>query len=137
MKKKNLIILGIILVVLIGAGLYFFNNKSTYKVVINNKTDKEISGLQISCGSNSKNIEVPDIGPSSSKEVRVKSEENGSLVMYYTDYLGDSHKELLAGYYQKGASGKIVVNITSINDLGIYSMEIASPEAEEVLENNN
>ena len=55
--------------------------------------------------------------------------------MYYTDILGDSHKEILAGYFQKGAQGKIVVNITSVNTLGIYGMEIASPEAENILNN--
>lgn len=136
MKKKNLIILGVILVILVGAGLYFLSNKSSYKVVINNKTNKEISGLQISSGNSNKNIDVPNIEAFSSKEVKIKSKENGSLVMYYTDYLGDSHKEILAGYFQKGAKGKVVVNITSVNDLGIYSMEIASPEAEEILNDN-
>lgn len=136
MKKKNLIILGVILVILVVAGLYFLSNKSSYKVVINNKTNKEISGLQISSGNSNKNIDVPNIEAFSSKEVKIKSKENGSLVMYYTDCLGDFHKEILAGYFQKGAKGKVVVNITSVNDLGIYSMEIASPEAEEILNDN-
>ena len=53
MKKKTLIILGVILIVLIGVGFYFFSNQSTYKVIINNKTNKEISGLQISYSNNS------------------------------------------------------------------------------------
>ena len=61
MKKKTLIILGVILIVLIGVGYYFFSNQSTYKVIINNKTNKEISGLQISYSNNSKNISVPSI----------------------------------------------------------------------------
>ncbi len=61
MKKKTLIILGVILIVLIGVGFYFFSNQSTYKVIINNKTNKEISGLQISYSNNSKNISVPSI----------------------------------------------------------------------------
>ena len=125
MKKKTLIILGVILIVLIGVGFYFFSNQSTYKVIINNKTNKEISGLQISYSNNSKNISVPSI----------KAGGNGSLVMYYTDILGDSHKEILAGYFQKGSEGKVVVNITAVNDLGIYGMEIASPEAENILNN--
>ena len=123
MKKKTLIILGVILIVLIGVGFYFFSNQSTYKVIINNKTNKEISGLQISYSNNSKNISVPSI------------KAGGSLVMYYTDILGDSHKEILAGYFQKGSEGKVVVNITAVNDLGIYGMEIASPEAENILNN--
>ncbi|XZJ57517.1 hypothetical protein ACSXDE_02300 [Clostridium perfringens] len=55
--------------------------------------------------------------------------------MYYTDILGDSHKEILAGYFQKGSEGKVLVNITAVNDLGIYGMEIASPEAENILNN--
>ena len=52
MKKKTLIILGVILIVLVGVGFYFFSNQSTYKVIINNKTNKEISGLQISYSNN-------------------------------------------------------------------------------------
>ncbi|MDV5111656.1 hypothetical protein [Clostridium perfringens] len=114
---------------------YFFSNQSTYKVIINNKTNKEISGLQISYSNNSKNISVPSIKAGGSEEVKVKAEGNGSLVMYYTDILGDSHKEILAGYFQKGSEGKVVVNITAVNDLGIYGMEIASPEAENILNN--
>ena len=137
MKKKTLIILGVILIVLIGVGFYFFSNQSTYKVIINNKTNKEISGLQISYSNNSKNISVPSIKAGGSEEVKVKAEENGSLVMYYTDILGDSHKEILAGYFQKGSEGKVVVNITAVNDLGIYGMEIASPEAENILNNQS
>ena len=115
--------------------IYFFSNQSTYKVIINNKTNKEISGLQISYSNNSKNISVPSIKAGGSEEVKVKAEGNGSLVMYYTDILGDSHKEILAGYFQKGSEGKVVVNITAVNDLGIYGMEIASPEAENILNN--
>ncbi|WP_415348837.1 hypothetical protein [Clostridium perfringens] len=118
-----------------GVGFYFFSNQSTYKVIINNKTNKEISGLQISYSNNSKNINVPSIKAGGSEEVKVKAEGNGSLVMYYTDILGDSHKEILAGYFQKGSEGKVVVNITAVNDLGIYGMEIASPEAENILNN--
>lgn len=135
MKKKTLIILGIIFIILIGVGIYFFSSSSTYKVIINNDTNKEISGLQISYSNSSKNISVPNIKAGGSEEVKVKSKENGSLVMYYTDILGDSHKEILAGYFQKGSKGKIVVNITAVNDLGIYGMEIASPEAENILNN--
>ncbi|EOU1991409.1 hypothetical protein C4D46_03855 [Clostridium perfringens] len=135
MKKKTLIILGVILIVLVGVGFYFFSNQSTYKVIINNKTNKEISGLQISYSNNSKNISVPSIKAGGSEEVKVKAEGNGSLVMYYTDILGDSHKEILAGYFEKGSEGKVVVNITAVNDLGIYGMEIASPEAENILNN--
>lgn len=135
MKKKTSIILSIIFIVLLGIGFYFFSNQSTYKVIINNNTNKEISGLQISYNNNKKNISIPSIKAGDSEEVNVKSNENGSLVMYYTDILGDSHKEILAGYFQKGAQGKIVVNITSVNTLGIYGMEIASPEAENILNN--
>lgn len=135
MKKKILIILGIILIVLIGSGIYFFSNQSTYKVIINNNTNKEISGLQISYNSNNKNIDVPTIKAGESKEVKVRAKENGSLVMYYTDILGDTHKEILGGYFQKGSKGKVVVNITAISELGIYGMEIASPEAENIMNN--
>ena len=67
MKKKTLIILGVILIVLIGIGFYFFSNQSTYKVIINNKTNKEISGLQISYSNNSKNISVPRGGKGKSR----------------------------------------------------------------------
>ena len=135
MNKKILIILGIILILLIGLGFYFVSNKSTYKVIINNKTNKEINGLQISYSNNNKNINVPSIKVGSSEEVKLKTEENGSLVMYYTDILGDSHKEILVGYFQKGSYGKVVVNITAVNDLGIYSVEIASHEAESTVNN--
>ena len=134
MKKKTLIILSIIFIILLGIGFYFFSNQSTYKVIINNNTNKEISGLQISYNNN-KNISIPSIKAGDSEEVNVKSNENGSLFMYYTDILGDSHKEILAGYFQQGAQGKIVVNITSVNTWGIYGMEIAAPEAENILNN--
>lgn len=135
MKKKILIIVGIILIALIGGGFYFFSNQSTYKVVINNKTSTEISGLQISYSDNSKNISIPSIKAGDSKEVNIQTDKNGSLVIYYTDVLGDSHKEILTGYFQKGSSGKVVVNIIALNYLGIYSMEIVSPEAESTLNN--
>lgn len=135
MKKKTLIILGIILILLLSVGVYWLSNSSTFKITINNKTNKEISGLQISYSNNSKSINVPSIKAGESTEVKVKTDESGSLVMYYTDILGDSHKEILAGYFQQGDSGKVVVNITSVNELGIYGMEIASPEAENILNN--
>lgn len=135
MKKKILMILGIILIVLLSVGVYWLKDSSTFKITINNKTNKEISGLQISYSNNSKSIKVPSIKAGESTEVKVKADESGSLVMYYTDILGDSHKEILAGYFQQGDSGKVVVNITSVNELGIYGMEIASPEAENILNN--
>ncbi|EGT3617399.1 hypothetical protein FHH43_14415 [Clostridium perfringens] len=135
MRKKTLLILGIILVILLSIGFYLLKDSSTFKVTINNKTNKEVSGLQIGYDNNKANINVPSIKAGESTEVKVKSDENGSLVMYYTDILGDSHKEILAGYFQKGVSGKVVVNITAVNDLGIYGMEIASPEAENILNN--
>ncbi|MDZ5253237.1 hypothetical protein [Clostridium sp. LIBA-8841] len=135
MKKKTLIILGVILILLLSVGVYLVKDSSTFKITINNKTNKEISGLKISYSNNSKNINVPSIKAGKSTELKVKADESGSLVMYYTDILGDSHKEILAGYFQKGFSGKVVVNITTVNDLGIYGMEIASPEAENILNN--
>lgn len=135
MKKKILMILGIILIVLLSVGVYWLKDSSKFKITINNKTNKEISGLQISYSNNSKSIKVPSIKAGESTEVKVKADESGSLVMYYTDILGDSHKEILAGYFQQGDSGKVVVNITSVNELGIYGMEIASPEAENILNN--
>lgn len=135
MKKKTLIILGILSIILIGIRFYVYRCQSTYKIIINNKTDKEISGLQISYNSSSKNIDVPTIKPGDFEEIRVSSEENGSLVIYYKDILGDFHKEILGGYFSKGSKGKIVVNITAVNTLGIYGMEIASPEAENIINN--
>ncbi|WP_300348805.1 hypothetical protein [Clostridium sp.] len=131
MKKKIFIVLGIIIVLALGITAYIVKNKSGYSLTITNKTKKEITGLQISYGNNSYNLDVPSIAPNKSVSMRIKTNTNGSLFMYYTDIIGNYHKEILSGYYQKGAKGKINVNITAQDNLGVYGIEVESPEAEQ------
>lgn len=135
MKKKVIVILGLLLVLGLSFGVYIIKNKSEFHVVINNETNETINGLEISSGGTSDNINVGGIEAGKSKNLVVKTKEAGDLVMYYTDIAGNYHKEILAGYYKPGAKGKVVVNITSVDAFGVYSMEIASPAAE-ALENN-
>ncbi len=61
MKKKNINYSRCYIDSINRSRILFFSNQSTYKVIINNKTNKEISGLQISYSNNSKNISVPSI----------------------------------------------------------------------------
>lgn len=136
MKRKIFIILGLIVILALGINAYMVKNKSGYLITITNKTQKEVTGLQISYGNNKANLDVPEIAPGKSVIMKIKTMSNGSLFMYYTDVAGNYHKEILAGYYQKDAKGKINVNITAQDVLGIYGIEVESPEAEQAINGN-
>ncbi len=136
MKKKFFVVLGIIIVLTLGITTYFVESKSGYCLTITNKTKNEITGLQLSYGNNSYNVDVPPIPVDKSVSMQIKTDSNGSLFMYYTDIIGNYHKEILSGYYQKGAKGKINVNITAKDNLGVYGIEVESPAAEQDINGN-
>lgn len=120
----------IIVSILIICILLFVNLlKSRSVISIKNKTEKDISTLQIIYHNLDKNEEVriPIISPNQTYKTKIMFPENfieGSLILSYLDLQGNKHEEYLQGYIEKSYSGKISVVIDSIDSNGVLTVTI-------------
>ncbi len=94
---------------------------------IQNNTDVTISGLKIIYSNSLNDTKVPEILPKQLYKAKLILPENffeGSIKISYTDKQGANHEEYLSPYIEKSYTVKINVNIDSVDNNGVLSINI-------------
>lgn len=127
-KKTVIITVAIVFLVALSFTVYtFLNSSKGFEILINNNTNKEISGLNITYNNITKDITVPNILPQSNFKFNINPKENfgeNTMKMYYYDKTNKKHEEILVGYFEKGYRGKVYIEINSINDNGKLEVKV-------------
>lgn len=123
---KKLIALIVIIAGVLGVATFTFAPEGL-DIKIKNKTNEEISGLQLTFAHNDRGIEIPSITPGEKYKLNVNPNDDFSesaLVLQYVDNLGELHTEYVIGYFEKGYSGRCTITIKSVDQNGQLSLEI-------------
>lgn len=124
MKKT----LSVILLLALGVFIYFmFIRQDELIVSISNDSGKDISGLQLITNNSNLLVDVNTIKDSEEEDFIIELPKNfveGSVILSYTDKLGNQHSETILGYIEKGYVGNGKVSIQSIDENGIIKMNI-------------
>lgn len=130
MSKRNTSIL-IIILFLIALGFisynFFQDSHVGFDIEIKNNTNENISGLAVTYGGLAQDIAIPKIEAGKTYNLNINPKGNfneNSMFIYYKDKTGYKQKNTLIGYFEKGYSGKIKVNINSIDKNGLIIMQI-------------
>lgn len=126
-NRSKLIILVIGVIFCAIAILLLFKGPTGFAVTIENNTQIDVTGLQISYEHITKDIVVPDIKAGTSYRLVVNPTENfgeNQMLLYYLDKNGTKQSKILVGYFEKGYSGKVNVRIKSVNDKGVFELEV-------------
>jgi hypothetical protein len=128
MKKRSLsyMILLIVVVICLFGGVTLLSKDST--ISINNNTDKTISGLKIKYSNSTENdIEIPEIQQKQTYKTKLILPENfteGFIKICYVDKQGTNKEEYIEGYIEKGYKNKIIINIDTVDNNGVLSINI-------------
>lgn len=102
-----------------------------FDIRVENETNKEVSGLYLTYDNIKSDINIPSIASGEKYTLNVNQNEDSNndfseaaLKLEYKDNKGNLHTEYLIGYFEKGYTGKAVVNIKSIDENGKLEVEI-------------
>lgn len=129
---KKLVELAIIIVILGGIGFAVMKlTQDGFVIKVNNETDQEVSGLYLTYENIISDYIIPPIPSDGTYKVHVEPKENSTnlfdeaaLKLEYKDSNGKLHTEYVIGYFEKGYSGRAVVNINSVDGNGKLEVEI-------------
>lgn len=104
-----------------------------FDIQIDNDTNQEISGLNITYDHIKSDIYMPTVEPGESYSLHIDPEEDSdeqfseaALKLEYEDENGILHTEYVIGYFEAGYSGKAVIDIQSVDDNGKLEVVIES-----------
>ena len=128
-NRRKLIILVLVIGVIVCATAILLLSKGPagLAITIENNTQIDVTGLQISYEHITKDIEIPDIKAGTSYRLVVNPTENfgeNHMLLYYLDKTGTKQSEIIVGYFEKGYSGKVNVKIKSVNDKGVFQLDV-------------
>lgn len=109
---------------------YRFISFSGFEVTISNKTDLDITDLELSCvsyGITDKVIELPVIKASQKKKAKFELQKDfgeGSIMLSYFDKNEVLHEENISGYIEGHDRGKISVIIKGVDEDGIIEFDV-------------
>lgn len=128
MSKKNKLIISSLLVFLIAViGVFKFSFNSGYKISIENNTNKTIENLELKYYVGNTIKTISQIEPKKSWKYNIDTNSiqgENAIILTYKDNKGNSYKEYVVGYLEKGYSGKSTVVINKIDDNGKLEMEV-------------
>ncbi len=121
MKKVYIITSAILLGIIIIALVVIFYNGSNrgFEIQINNQTGMQIEGLKITYNGLNEDISIRPIKPASTYTFNIKPKEasvGSSLIIYYFDKSGNRHEKILVERFEKGNWGRVLLDITSIDE---------------------
>jgi hypothetical protein len=126
MKKQNYLYLILLIVIIVSLSIYVVAPKYA-TISINNNTNTIISGLKIKyTNSPTDEIQVPEILEKKSADIKLDLPKNfteGFIKICYIDKQGMNKEEYIEGYIEKGYSRNRIINIQSIDENGILSID--------------
>ncbi len=127
LNRRKLIILVIGVIFCAMAILMLSKGPAGFAITIENNTQFDVTGLQISYEHITKDIEIPEIKAGTTYGLVVNPTENfgeNHMLLNYSDETGAKQSKILVGYFEKGYSGKVNVKIKSVNDKGVFELEV-------------
>lgn len=128
-KRNNISIIIVVLLITSCVIIYkfFLGRHDGFDIEIKNNTSENINGLIITYKGIIKDIDLPQIEAGKTYKVNVNPKENfseNSMIIYYKDKRGYIQKNILIGYFEKGYSGKVKVNMNFQDKNGLIIMQI-------------
>ncbi|WP_160687971.1 hypothetical protein [Clostridium sp. C2-6-12] len=128
MSKKNKIIISVLVVFLLLVICVFnFSFSSGYKISIDNNTDKTIEHLELKYYDGRIIKTISQIEPKKSWKYNIDTniiQGENAIILLYKDNKGNSYKESVVGYLEKGYSGNANIIINKIDDNGKLEIEV-------------
>ena len=125
-KYKILLILALIVIVLLA---YFLINSKSEKLItvtVKNESTEKVNDLNLFLSNEETFYEV-SLEANEKKTIKISYNDTfheGSLMMKYTDFDGNEHKETIIGYVEKGQSIKTKVIIKAVDAQGVIEFEV-------------
>lgn len=127
MNKKIIFSIIIIFLIVTFLAYDFINSKDGFNIKISNRTNTQVQGLKITYNKISEDIEILVINPKELYKLNVNPKEDfgeNTMKIYYNDKLGNKHEEVIIGYFERGYRGKILINVTSVDENGKITFEV-------------
>ena len=127
-NSKYKILLILVLIVLVLLAYYLMNSKheELITLTIKNESTEKLNDLNLYL-SNEESFYKVSLEANEKKTVKISYNDTfseGSLMMKYTDFDGNEHKETIIGYVEKGQSIKTELIIKSVDAKGIIEFEV-------------
>lgn len=120
-KKKFIIMFLLILIVLIFAGISFFNKNQSIVITFRNNTNYYVENLKLNYTNLKNDINIPTIKPNDTYCLIFDSSSNddfyeGSMKIYYIEKDNKKVEKVVIPYFERGYKGKVDINIESDNN---------------------
>lgn len=125
-KNKIFIILALIVLVLLAYYLMNSKHEELITLTIKNESTEKVNDLNLFLSNEETFYEV-SLEANEKKTVKISYNDTfheGSLMMKYTDFDGNEHKETIIGYVEKGQSIKTKVIIKAVDAQGVIEFEV-------------
>ncbi len=125
-KNKIFIILALIVLVLLAYYLMNSKHEELITLTIKNESTEKLNDLNLFL-SNEESFYKVSLEANEKKTVKISYSDTfseGSLMMKYTDFDGNEHKETIIGYVEKGQSIKTEVIIKALDAKGVIEFEV-------------
>ncbi len=125
-KNKIFIILALVVLVLLAYYLMNSKHEKLITLTIKNESTEKLNDLNLYL-SNEESFYKVSLEANEKKTVKISYNDTfseGSLMMKYTDFDGNEHKETIIGYVEKGQSIKTELIIKSVDAKGIIEFEV-------------
>lgn len=125
-KNKIFIILALIVLVLLAYYLMNSKHEELITLTIKNESTEKLNDLNLYL-SNEESFYKVSLEANEKKTVKISYSDTfseGSLMMKYTDFDGNEHKETIIGYVEKDQSIKTEVIIKAVDAQGIIEFEV-------------
>lgn len=126
-KKSKIITCILILFLLLAVIMVKMNFNRGYKISITNDSNKTVEKLELKYKSGNKIQTISKIEPEKSWKYTVDTsilQGENAIILSYKDNMGNSYKEYVVGYLEKGYSGKTNVIINNIDENGKLEIEL-------------
>ena len=125
-KYKILLILALIVLVLLAYYLMNSKHEELITLTIKNESTEKVNDLNLYL-SNEESFYKVSLEANEKKTIKISYNDTfheGSLMMKYTDFDGNEHKETIIGYVEKGQSIKTEVIIKAVDAQGVIEFEV-------------
>ncbi len=125
-KNKIFIILALIVLVLLAYYLMNSKHEELITLTIKNESTEKLNDLNLYL-SNEESFYKVSLEANEKKTIKISYNDTfheGSLMMKYTDFDGNEHKETIIGYVEKGQSIKTKVIIKAVDAQGVIEFEV-------------
>jgi hypothetical protein len=124
--KKILVAIAILITGVVFIKSFYLINGG-FDIKIENQTKLDVIGLYLTYDNIKSDINIPSIAAHKAYKLNVNPTEDvgeSSMILHYKDNNGNLHTETVIGYFEGGYSGKILITIKSVDEVGKLNIKI-------------